>query len=148
MNIRNSIKAVIIKEDSVLLTKNRGASGDFYIFPGGGQDHGEVMHDTLRRECMEELGAEIEVGELLYVREYIGKNHEFAETDAHAHQVEFYFHCTLKDDKLVTPTQPDPKQIGVEWLRIDQLQEYDVYPKRLTNYFIKKTSSIYLGDIN
>ncbi|MDQ7862691.1 hypothetical protein RCO48_21695 [Peribacillus frigoritolerans] len=31
--------------------------------------HGETIHNALLRECMEE----VEVGELLHIREYIGK---------------------------------------------------------------------------
>ncbi|YCI79744.1 hypothetical protein M1D47_21395 [Bacillus sp. R1-10] len=34
------------------------------------------MHNALLRECMEEVGEEVEIGELLHIREYIGKNHE------------------------------------------------------------------------
>ncbi|MDF2682566.1 MAG: hydrolase [Brevibacillus sp.] len=39
--IRNSAKAVITQNEKILLTKNRDEFGFFYLFPGGGQDHGE-----------------------------------------------------------------------------------------------------------
>jgi ADP-ribose pyrophosphatase YjhB (NUDIX family) len=64
-----------------LLTKNQDDEGYFYLFPGGGQEHGETIHDALIRECIEEVGEEVEIGELLHVREYIGKNHE------HSHSI-------------------------------------------------------------
>lgn len=94
MHIRNSAKAVIQKEGHVLLTKNIDAEGIFYLFPGGGQEHGEVLVQTIKRECLEETDYQVIVGELLHIREYIGKNHEHAH-DRDFHQIEFYFVCTI-----------------------------------------------------
>lgn len=73
MLIRNSAKAVILKDSKVLLTKNIDDEGFFYLFPGGGQDHIETLPETVKRECLEEIGQQVEVGELLHLREYIGK---------------------------------------------------------------------------
>lgn len=73
MHIRNSAKAIIISGEKVLLTKNQDNDGYFYLFPGGGQEHGETIHQTLKRECIEEIGQQAEIGELLHIREYIGK---------------------------------------------------------------------------
>ena len=53
--IRNSAKAVIIQNEKILLTKNKDDFGFFYLFPGGGQDHGEELKDAVKRECLEEL---------------------------------------------------------------------------------------------
>lgn len=93
MHIRNSAKAIIIKEDKVLVTKNQDNEGYFYLFPGGGQDHGETLHQAIRRECLEEVGYEVKVNELLHIREYIGKNYEHASFDFNVHQIEYYFLC-------------------------------------------------------
>lgn len=93
--IRNSAKAIIIYDGKVLLTKNKDQEGFFYLFPGGGQEHGEQLSDALKRECMEEIGCHIRVHDLTYVREYIGKNHQFAEWDADVHQVEFILSLNL-----------------------------------------------------
>ena len=88
MAIRNSAKAVIVKDEKLLAIKIQENSGTYYILPGGGQEHGENLHQALIRECKEELGADIEIGDLIFVREYIGKNHELAAYHAHAHQKE------------------------------------------------------------
>lgn len=51
---RTSIKAVIRNEDGeVLVVKEHQ---DKWELPGGGLDHGEDIHDCLRRELAEELG--------------------------------------------------------------------------------------------
>ena len=80
----------------------RDRSGIFYLLPGGGQNHGETLKEGLQRECLEEIGTEVEIGELLYVREYIGKNHQFRNAHRAFHQVENVFRCTL----------PRPEEIG------------------------------------
>ncbi|MFC8564102.1 NUDIX domain-containing protein [Peribacillus frigoritolerans] len=68
MSIRNSAKAIIICGDKVLITKNQDNEGYFYLFPCGGQEHGETIHNALIRECIEEVGKEVEIGELLHIR--------------------------------------------------------------------------------
>lgn len=154
MTIRNSAKAIIINENRLLLTKNKDNEGVFYLFPGGGQEHGETIHEALKRECIEEAGIQIEIGELLHIREYIGKNHEHSSFDYYAHQVEYYFVCHRKNgsDHIEVPTNPDSHQVGVEWIHMNDLFEYRVYPKKLIKYIIKycsnEKSPVYLGDIN
>jgi ADP-ribose pyrophosphatase YjhB (NUDIX family) len=107
--IRNSAKAIIIENKKILLTKNKDDFGFFYLFPGGGQEHGEELKDAVLRECLEEIGEKVVVGNLVYVREYIGKNHEFAAWDSDVHQVEFYFQCSLEsnDSTFVNATNPE-----------------------------------------
>lgn len=154
MKIRNSAKAIIISDSKVLLTKNKDDDGYFYLFPGGGQEHGETIHEALARECIEETGKQIEIGELLHIREYIGKNHEHASFDFEVHQVEYYFVCTLEtlEKEYEMPTNPDSHQVGVEWIDINNLKKYRIYPKELRKYISKyimnERSPIYLGDIN
>lgn len=154
MHIRNSAKAIIIEENKVLLTKNKDKEGFFYLFPGGRQEHGETIHEALIRECMEETGRQIKIGELVHIREYIGRNHEHSSFDSEVHQIEYYFTCSQgkDEDKHKAPTNPDNDQIGIEWVEISDLLQYRVYPKELRRYIIKyyngEQSPVYLGDIN
>jgi 8-oxo-dGTP diphosphatase len=154
MNIRTSAKAIIIN-DGKLLTIKLNDNGDyFYILPGGGQHHGENLYEALRRECLEEVGGHVEIGELVFVREYIGKNHELAKYHSHAHQNEFMFRCELVQPlkEGIKGSNPDKGQIGVEWLPIDELRSYNFYPKDLRETIIKYHSGeqvpTYVGDIN
>ena len=154
MRIRNSAKAIIIQGDKVLLTKNQDNDGYFYLFPGGGQEHGETLRQALIRECMEEVGQQVEIGELLHVREYIGKNHEYASDDFDVHQVEYYFISKIVNETKgnIEPTNPDSHQVGIEWIAINDLPQYRIYPKELRKYIIKYfngvKSPVYLGDMN
>ena len=146
--IRNSIKAVIVQNGALLLIKKMSEAGSYFIFPGGGQKKYEDMHAALRRECLEEIGADVDVDDLLWVREYIGKNHEFAATDGHTHQIEFYFSCRLADEAVArNGPQMDEGQIGVEWVPLSNLSKTNVYPLDLRTEFVRP-SRVYFGDIN
>ncbi len=146
--IRNSVKAIIRKDDSLLLIRKSDESGDYYIFPGGGQDKCEDMISALRRECREEIGSEVIVNDLVLMREYIGKNHEFAETDADIHQVEFYFDCHLADEAIPqNGSNIDDGQISVDWVSIKDFERLRIYPQALHKEFIAP-KRIYCGDIN
>jgi 8-oxo-dGTP diphosphatase len=151
MPIRNSAKALIIRDGKILLTKNKDGNGYFYLFPGGGQEQGETLNEALKRECIEEIGREVEVGELIHIREYIGRNHEHASFDYDVHQMEFYFRCSMFNemDKDPAPTNPDSHQVGVEWMDLNELTKCRLYPKKIIHYLNKDLAPVvYLGDIN
>ena len=150
--IRNSAKAIILRNGCLLAIRNVDADGDWYILPGGGQQHGESLRDALLRECREEIGAEVRVGELKLVREYIGKHHEFAAQDGDAHQIEFMFECEVADDYIPrNGGVPDTYQTGVAWLPVADLARHRLYPKILKSVLQNGLSPAqvqYLGDVN
>lgn len=150
--IRNSAKAVIVEHDRVLLTKNADREGYFYLFPGGGQEKFETLQEAVVRECMEEIGRLVHVEDIVFVREYIGRNHQFAEWDSDAHQVEFYFRCRLAEEEVCgrfEGSNPDSDQVGVEWVELSRLEEIRLYPAmlgvRLKQGF---PQPVYIGDVN
>jgi len=150
--IRNSAKAIIIEDGKMLFTKNKDHLGIFYLLPGGGQEHQENLQEALKRECMEEISADISIGDIKFIREYIGKNHEFAEWDSEVHQIEYMFECDLLSKaEPKSGVVPDNMQVGVEWLDLKKLDEYRIYPK-LLKYMINEDgtfeSKVYLGDTN
>ena len=150
-SIRNSAKAIIIKEDQVLAIEHLDSDGEWYVLPGGGQRAGETLEAALLRECFEEIGVKIRIGQLRYIREYIGKNHEFWEEDGESHQVEFMFECMIAGGQSPSlGSKPDSGQIGCVWLPLDEIMDYRLYPRaireNLTNH--SDTFVRYLGDIN
>ena len=150
--IRTAARALIIRKGKLLAIKMRDQSGIFYILPGGGQRHGETLKQGLKRECLEEIGTEVEVGELLYVREYIGKNHEFRQAHSAFHQLESVFRCSLPDPDGIGPgSEHDKKQIGVEWIPITELENRRFLPTAIKQYFTAEgfdPRTNYLGDVN
>lgn len=154
MPIRNSVKAIIIRDNQLLAIKKEDQEGFYYILPGGGQEHGETFHQTLKRECIEEIGQDVEIDDLILIREYIGKNHEHAAFDYDTHQIEYMFLCMIKGAHTMVHngTNPDEGQIGVEWLSLSELLTYRIYPQQMREYLIKYTKGepvpVYLGDVN
>lgn len=151
-HVRNSGKAIIIRERRLLVIKHKDQEGDWYSLPGGGQESGETITDALQRECLEELGVGIDVGPLRHVREYIGANHEFSREDAGFHQVDFMFECRLLGDPADSPPpNPDGSQTGIAWLPLDGLPTSRLYPKELRGILangLNPNAAIYLGDVN
>lgn len=152
-HIRNSVKAIIVENGKILVNKCEFRKGEVaYIFSGGGQELGETFTDALRRECLEELGAQISIGELVWIREYIGKNHEFAEWDKDVHQIEYYFKCKLETPvDLNKATNLDTVQVGCEWLELSKLKDYKIYPRKIIDcldMYGNIVSPIYVGDVN
>jgi len=152
-SIRNSAKAIIIKDDEILLTCNKNESGTFYLLPGGGQRHGESLTEALVRECLEEIGVRVSVGDLLLVRDYISVHHEFASEDADAHQVEFMFRCRIPAGEVHVGKTPDEWQTGVEWVSVSKLDDLPLYPAAIKESLQRITrgeqaEACYLGDVN
>jgi 8-oxo-dGTP diphosphatase len=156
--VRNSAKAIILEDGQLLVVQKLDGDGAYYyILPGGGQVPGETLAEALRRECREELGADVRVGDLTLVREYIGRNHEFAERDVDFHQIEFMFECTLSAREGVgTGHLLDDGQVGVAWLPLAELEGMQLYPAALRSLLARRgtdrgrrpASVVYLGDVN
>jgi 8-oxo-dGTP diphosphatase len=154
MAIRNSAKAVIIHDHKLLAIKKEDKDGYYFVLPGGGQEQGENLNETLRRECIEEIGEEVEIEDLMFLREYIGKHHEYSASDFQVHRMELMFLCRLKERKenIKNGISPDDGQIGVEWLPVSELLQHRLYPQKmrkyLIGYFNGEKPPTYLGDIN
>jgi 8-oxo-dGTP diphosphatase len=156
VGIRTAAKAIIIQNGQLLAIKKRDDQGDYYILPGGGQEYGETLDAAVKRECLEEVGMEVEVGHLVFVRDYIAKNHMFASDEKHLqlHQVELMFLCTVKSESEThEATQPDDGQIGVEWLPLETIGDVRLYPQAMLPYLQNwngrdASYPIYLGDVD
>jgi 8-oxo-dGTP pyrophosphatase MutT (NUDIX family) len=151
--IRNSLKAIIIRDGRLLVIGKRDSGGLWYLLPGGGQLAGECFRETLERECREEIGAAVAMGRLRFIREYIGRNHEFAAFDGDVHQVELMFACDLPGDYAEARNghDPDVGQVGVYWLELARLMDYRLYPMTLRPLLMDSGGPpppVYLGDVN
>lgn len=148
--IRTATKAIIIEGDRILLNKYEKDGKNWYTFPGGGQDHNEDLKSNLQRECMEEMGASVTVEDVVFVREYIADHHNPSPNRVGYHQVNIIFQCRLNSHEFQTPLQPDPNQIGVEWVKIPDLLSYNLYPlsirQEIIDHYMGDKKTIYLGE--
>ena len=129
---RLSIKAIIICDGRILTMKGKDRDGDYYLLPGGGQHAGESVHEALQRECREEIRTGVVIHELRFIRDYIGRNHEYAAEEGNVHQVELMFRCSLPEGaRPAVGAVPDENQTAVEWLPLDRLASHRLYPRSL-----------------
>lgn len=150
--VRVSAKAVIVDDGRLLCIRKEDEQGYYAILPGGGQESGESLHDALRRECREEVNAEVDIHNLRYVRDYISTNHEFADVESFTHQLDLMFICTLQPGSTVGPgSVPDNGQIDVVWIPLADLVSARLYPLRLAHLLASGDTAdapVYLGDVN
>lgn len=151
-DIRVSVKAVIVKDNRILAAKKKDSEGFFYTLPGGGQEHSENMSAALNRECLEEISVNVKIIRPLFIRDYIGKNHEFPEhAERNLHHIELMFDAEITGGTPANGILPDTGQLSVDWLNLDELENIRLYPKALIPYLKKYYSlneAVYLGDVN
>jgi len=149
--VRTAAKALIVRDGRVLLNHCRDETGDWYALPGGGQRTGETLFETVVRECREEIGAEVEVVGLRFVRDLIVANHSFTYLEEAPHQVEHLFECRVPEDyEPACGPGPDSTQVGVVWLDAEMLARVRVYPGLLRDVLDSGRSArlpVYWGDV-
>lgn len=149
--VRISAKAIVIRNGKLLLMRARDRSGTYYLLPGGGQNHGETLHEALIRECLEETGMLVRPGEPRYIRDYVARNHEFAAVDRNFHQVEVMFRCEFVRRVRGGTRERDVRQTGVSWIPLGKLGRITLYPsllKILIGPSGRLRGPVYLGDSN
>lgn len=108
------VAAVVRRGDAILVTRRLdqpGRAGQ-WEFPGGKIEPGEDEPGALRREIREELGCEVEVGELV-----LRHAHRYPELEV---DLAFY-RCGLAPDAV-----PEPLGVAeIAWARIGTLAAYD-----------------------
>lgn len=148
-NIRNATRALILRNDKVLLLQKEDEKGPRFALPGGGQETGESLTDALLRECEEEIGCQVIVKELLHVADYFRDRDTDPPTVRHL--VEFVFVCEVPNDYVpCNGAKPDKHQVGVVWADVEELSRFPIFPKSLIAHLSAaklKTEHVYLGAV-
>ncbi len=114
---RISAYAVVVKLGELLLAKS--IHEKFYDVIGGGIEIGESIEEGLKREALEEAGADVNIGPIMHVNEdwFYHKNGRFY------HAVQLYYLAELVGD-LAQPS--DPQIESVVWAPLDKPDTYPV----------------------
>ena len=122
---------MIIQQDRILLLRKQGGGrGERFALPGGAQEIGETLVDALNRECLEEIGTSVAVGELVHVAEFF----KLRDTDpiTRRHLVEFLFRCDVPPDYVPHHGhRPDKHQLEVVWAELDTVAKMPLFPQYL-----------------
>ncbi len=136
--MRHRVRAAVIfvEDDSLLLVKHVDprSGKTWWIPPGGGMEPEDAsILACAEREVFEETGLQVEIGKLVYLR-------EFVEVKADVHHLELYFLCHSFHGELtldnVAGNGPDEDYIrDVAWLAREDLHSHLVYPEHLADGF-------------
>lgn len=114
----------IVEQDGKILVihKTRGPYKGCYDLPGGGIEFRESIEDALRREFMEEVGAEI-----ASMRPYTNTSKTSIwnnnADDVETHHLGMYYFVTLKDPTIIKETPDGHDSAGCEWVAKDVLKQ-------------------------
>jgi len=139
-------RGILLKEQAVLFIEYDHTTGICYGLPGGSQEIGETLKDTVVREFKEETSLDIEVGELAFVREFIYDNPDFEGWKGGIHQVEIVFFCHLKDVNQMPQIgeAPDLSMNGFKWIPLADFEQYKLYPEKGLQEVIEQRIPSYL----
>jgi len=146
--IRNAVRAVITRNDSILLQRKLDDNGnERYALPGGAQEHGERLLDALQRECEEEIGTRVEVIDLLFVGDYFKLRQTTPPTRRQL--LEFLFACSVDNDyQPRNGPRPDKHQVDVLWVPVNHLEEINLVPADYVKLLAKQgRSHVYVGQL-
>ncbi|MEM5582756.1 NUDIX domain-containing protein [Roseibium sp. AS2] len=143
--IRSTPRAFILRADRLLVQEKRHPEkGLYYTLPGGKQDPGESLHECLKRECREEIGADVTIEDLLHVAEVYRVKSGGIERQ---HQLDFVFGCSVPDDYTpVLGNHPDPHQVATHWITAESSQQLrPAYVTKLFPLGCTRMPEVYLG---
>lgn len=133
--MQKRVRAIIVKDGLLLTIKRIKANETYWVFPGGGVEDGENNEEALIRECREELGVEVGVNELVFENSFMGKDE--------AEQKEYFYKCNIVGGELGTGNGPEYQEnsnyegkFEIEWIKIGDLDNYDLRPGEIKKYFI------------
>lgn len=111
-NVR--VYGLLINEQQQVLVSDEYIRGSYYTkFPGGGLEFGEGTRDCLKREFMEEMNLEVEIGKHIYTTDFFQMS---AFTPDHQIIAIYYFAKALGPIKAPLRTKPfnfDEREMSV-----------------------------------
>jgi ADP-ribose pyrophosphatase YjhB (NUDIX family) len=135
--LRLRVCGLYCEDDRLLMVRHRGIgpTDTFWCPPGGGAQFGESAPDALIREFAEETGLAVEIGDLLFVN-------EFMQSPLHALELFFRVHGrggTLRQG--VDPEMGINEQI-IQEVRLMSFAEIKAYPPEEVHALFRPCNSL------
>jgi ADP-ribose pyrophosphatase YjhB (NUDIX family) len=151
--IRVAARAMIIEHGRILVMTYRDELGSWCVTPGGGVKKKETLKAGLRREVLEELALDLEIGDIVYVRELLGSSAKVLHggITEDTHQLEVFFRCKRLNEPAMQASA-DKYCTGFEWADLHDLPHRRFFPEVLAERLAADVSAgfkpinNYLGD--
>ena len=135
-----AVTAFVVNDGHVLLI--RRTDNELWALPGGGQDFGESISETVVRETKEETGVDVVVVGLVGL--YTNPNHLIEYSDGEVRQ---QFSICFRAEYLSGEPTPSDESSDVRWVDRDQLDALPIHPSmrlRIDHGF-EQRSEPYIG---
>lgn len=125
--IRLATRAIILRDERLLLVNAWRERSNLWCAPGGGADPYASLPDNLAREVFEETGLQVAVGAPCLINEFHALDQDF-------HQVDIYFRCDVLAGQTSDDWQ-DPEGIVSRhiWASRAQMSELRFKPDSLAD---------------
>lgn len=134
--MKSRVRAIIVKDNKIILTKRVKPNETYWVFPGGGIEQGETKEQALIREIKEELGLDIKPKKLLLERKSDKPGMEGIP--------EYFFTADVAGGKLGSGKGPEYEpnsnyqgKYELEWVDIPDLPKIDLRPQEVRDLIIK-----------
>lgn len=130
------VRAIIIKDNSLLLIHRVREDKEYWVFPGGGVEEGETEKEALIREAREELGVDIVIGQQF-------TSSELNVNSASAQREVFYF-CIIIGGCLGSGTGTEFSQSNskgtykLEWIDLSRISLHNILPEEVKIKLLKE----------
>jgi len=153
-HIRVAARAIIVRDKKLLVQYYREGDESWCTTPGGGIDRGERLDEGLKREVREELGIEIVVGPLRYVRELRGSTGVklLGGLSPEFHQLEHFFEVLDFKGEPAAGVKTDNYATHLAWVPLYELAKHQFFPGPLCDRLVWDVQerfpegAVYLGD--
>ena len=133
--MQKRVRAIICEGDKYLFIHRVREDREYWVFPGGGVEAEDAtLESALIRECEEELGVLVEVGEL-FTKTYFTMDGE--EQEQH-----IYF-CSIVSGEIGTGQGPEYQEgtgyegsFEVEWVHITEMKDKHILPEEVKDILL------------
>lgn len=128
--MRINIRALIIRDDKIVLCKN--IKGGFYFLPGGGLEEGETINQCIIRELQEETN--IKENEVLINKNIETIEHIFEDKGVVYHEINLVKNVYVATEVI----QSRENHLEFEEVPIKKLNTYKLLPEKIKNYILRQ----------